>query len=46
MAAYVFLDINGHELHADEISATTMTLGLASSEISVEEYTAWLAGNI
>jgi len=42
MAAYIFLDRNGSTLTADEVSATTMTLSLASSELDEETYATWL----
>ena len=46
MAAYMFLDLNGAPLRADELSATAMTLSLAASEIDEPEYAAWLAASI
>ena len=46
MAAYVFLDINGSTLVADEVSATSMTMSLAASEIDEHDYGVWLATNI
>jgi death-on-curing protein len=46
IAAYMFLDLNGFKLIADEVSATAMTLSLAASEIDAEDYGTWLAGNI
>jgi len=45
MAAYMFLDLNGATLQADEISATAMTMSLAASEIGEDEYSSWLAQN-
>lgn len=42
MAVYIFLDRNGSTLTADEVSATTMTLSLASSELDEEAYATWL----
>ncbi len=45
IAAYVFLDLNGTTLRADEVSATALTLSLASSEIDEAAYAAWLAQN-
>lgn len=45
IAAYMFLDLNGMTLQADEVSATTMTVALASSEIDEAAYAAWLAQN-
>lgn len=46
MAAYMFLDINGSTLIADEVSATAMTLSLAASEIDENNYGIWLADNV
>jgi death-on-curing protein len=46
MAAYMFLDLNGATLEADEISATAMTLSLAASEIEERDYAGWLSANI
>ena len=46
MAAYMFLDLNGAPLEADEVSATTMTLSLAASEIQESDYAKWLSTNI
>lgn len=46
MAAYMFLDLNGSTLHADEVSATAMTLSLAASEIDEKSYGSWLADNM
>jgi death-on-curing protein len=46
MAAFMFLDLNGATLHADEVTATTMTLSLAASEIDEKDYANWLAENI
>ena len=46
MAAYMFLDLNGTPLRADEVTATAMTLALAASEIDEEDYAIWLADNI
>jgi death-on-curing protein len=46
LAAYVFLDLNGSTLLADEVSATSMTLSLAASEIAEKDYGRWLADNI
>lgn len=45
IAAYMFLDLNIMTLRADEASATTMTLALASSEIDEAAYATWLADN-
>ena len=46
MAAFMFLDLNGKTLHADEVTAAGMTLSLAASDIDEKEYAAWLAENI
>ena len=46
MAAYMFLDLNGATLRADEISATAMTLSLAASEIDEHDFSLWLDQNI
>ena len=46
IAAYMFLDLNGSTLIADEVSATAMTLSLAASEIDENDYGSWLADNI
>ena len=46
MAAYMFLDINGSTLIADEVSATAMTLSLAASEIDENDFGIWLANSI
>jgi len=46
ISAFMFLDLNGGELHADEVAATAMTLSLAASEIDEREYAHWLAENI
>jgi death-on-curing protein len=45
-AAATFLDRNGFELTASEVAATRMTLGLAASEVSEDQYAAWLRANI
>ena len=46
MAAFMFLDLNGSMLEADEVSATSMTLSLAASEIEETDYAGWLSANI
>ena len=46
MAAYMFLDLNGSTLIADEVSAAAMTSSLAASEIDENDYGIWLANNI
>ncbi|NNJ76903.1 MAG: type II toxin-antitoxin system death-on-curing family toxin [Anderseniella sp.] len=45
LAAYIFLRMNGLELVADEISATTVMLTLATGDSSEDEYAAWLRVN-
>ena len=42
MAAALFLEINGMNFRASEEHAVLFTVGLASGEISEEEYAAWL----
>ncbi|GJL81314.1 MAG: death-on-curing protein [marine bacterium B5-7] len=42
LVAYMFLDLNMMPLQADEVSATAMTLSLASSEIDEVDYATWL----
>ncbi|MFY9831499.1 MAG: type II toxin-antitoxin system death-on-curing family toxin [Methylocystis sp.] len=42
LAAYVFLRLNGLDLVADEISATTAVLALASGEMTEADFAAWL----
>jgi death-on-curing family protein len=46
MAAFMFLDLNGKTLHADEVTTTAMTVSLAASDIDEREYAIWLAENI
>ena len=46
MAAYMFLDLNGATLEADEVSATAMTLSLAASEVEEDDYARWLTESI
>ena len=45
LAAYVFLRLNGRDLVADEISATTAVLALASGEMTEADFAAWLSDN-
>jgi len=45
LAAAVFLEINGFTLRAGEVDATLKTIALAASEISDEDYAAWLREN-
>lgn len=44
-AAYVFLGLNGYELDADEAEAAAITLDLAASKVSEEEFALWLKAN-
>jgi death-on-curing protein len=46
ITAYMFLDLSGVKLHADEVATIAMTLSLAASEIDEREYANWLAENI
>ena len=46
IAAYMFLDLNGATLRADEVSATSMTLSLAASELDELAYAQWISENI
>ncbi len=46
LAAYIFLQINGLELKADEISAAKTMVALASGEIDKEAYADWLRTNV
>ena len=46
ISAYTFLDLNGATLHADEVSATSMTLSLAASELDELAYAQWISENI
>jgi death-on-curing protein len=45
LAAYVFLKINGSDLIAGEVEATTAVLALASGDRSEEDFADWLRGN-
>lgn len=45
LAAYVFLRMNGLELMADEVSATTAMLALTAGDSSEDEFAAWLRAN-
>ena len=45
LAAYVFLRLNGLDLVADEISATTAMLALASGEMTEEDFAGWISHN-
>ena len=46
IAAYMFLDLNGVTLSADEVSAASMTLSLAASELDEGAYVQWISENI
>lgn len=43
IVAAVFLQINGHPLHASEVDATLRTLALAAGEMTEAAYADWLA---
>jgi death-on-curing protein len=45
LTAYVFLRLNGLDLVADEIGATTSMLALASGEMTQAEFATWLGDN-
>jgi death-on-curing protein len=45
LTAYVFLRLNGLNLVADEVSATTAMLALAAGQVPEAEYAAWLRAN-
>ena len=45
LAAYTFLRMNGLEMVADEISATTAMLALAAGDSGEDEFAAWLRAN-
>ena len=44
-AAVVFLDLNGHHLHATEVDATVRTLALAAGDMTESAYAVWLQQN-
>ena len=46
LAAYVFLSINGLELVADEVDATTAMLSVAAGESSEDAFARWLRSNV
>ncbi len=46
LAAYVFLDINGSEIVADEGEVVVQCLALAAAEIGEDEFAAWLRDNV
>ncbi|MEM0899670.1 MAG: type II toxin-antitoxin system death-on-curing family toxin [Pseudomonadota bacterium] len=45
LCAFVFLRINGIMLRADEVSATTTVLRMASGDIGQDEFAHWLRDN-
>lgn len=45
LCAVVFLERNGHAFEASEVSATIMTLDLASGKISEAQYAIWIEQN-
>lgn len=45
MAAYVFLQINGWDLVADEIEAFAAVIALTRKDINEEMFTKWLTNN-
>ena len=42
LLAYVFLGLNGYELDTDEAEATAITIDLAASKVSQDEFAMWL----
>ncbi|HFC05336.1 MAG TPA: type II toxin-antitoxin system death-on-curing family toxin [Rhizobiales bacterium] len=46
LAAYIFLQINGLQLQADELSATHSMLALASGKTDKEAFADWLRSNV
>lgn len=46
LAAYVFLRVNGVELIAGEVEATTCILSLASGETGEQDFAQWLRRNV
>lgn len=46
LAAYVFLQINGLELNASEIDATSTMVALASGKMERQEFAEWLRANV
>ena len=45
LAAYIFLQINGWELVADEATTVVTVLALAAGDVSEEAFADWLQGN-
>ncbi|MDR3466065.1 MAG: type II toxin-antitoxin system death-on-curing family toxin [Xanthobacteraceae bacterium] len=45
LAAYVFPRLNGRDLIADEVAATTTMLSLAAGTITEADYAEWLRAN-
>jgi len=45
LAAAVFLDFNGYDLHPPEVEVVTMIMGLAAGEIDEEVLARWISEN-
>ena len=45
-ALTMFLELNGHQLVCSEVEETAMVLRAAASEISEEEWTAWVMRSV
>lgn len=45
LSAYIFLGLNGQELDADEAETAAITLDLAASVVTEEEFALWLRAN-
>ncbi len=45
LTAYVFLGVNGYELDAEEAEAAAITLDLAASKVTEDDYAKWLEIN-
>lgn len=45
LAAYILMSINGLELNADEVSAATAVISLASGALSEADFASWLRAN-
>lgn len=46
MAVYVFLGLNGFDLHAPEPEVVRVMLDLAASELTEAEFTAWIRNHL
>ncbi len=46
LAAYVFLKVNGSDLIAGEVEATTAILSLASGDTGEEDFARWLRSHV